>query len=87
MRDDAPAPIRAAAITDIHRIALELAAQSKDSVTVLSVLISSGRLDAVTIPKDLSGLPVRYAAKPLSPLPVLARWIERVALANPVAQP
>lgn len=87
LRDDAPAPVRAAAIADIHRTALELAAQSKDSVTVLSVLISSGRLDAVTIPKDLSGLPVRYAATALSPLPVLARWIERVALAKPAAQP
>jgi sirohydrochlorin cobaltochelatase len=87
LRDDAPVPVRAAAIADIHRTALELAAQSKDSVTVLSVLISSGRLDAVTIPKDLNGLPVRYSAKPLTPLPVLARWIERVALAKPVTQP
>lgn len=87
LRDDAPAPVRAAAVADIHRTALELAAQSKDSVTVLSVLISSGRLGAVTIPNDLSGLPVRYAATALSPLPVLARWIERVALAKPVTQP
>lgn len=87
LRDDAPAPVRAAAIADIHRTALELAAQSKDSVTVLSVLISTGRLDAVTIPRDLSGLPVRYTATALSPLPVLARWIERVALAKPVTQP
>jgi sirohydrochlorin cobaltochelatase len=82
LRDDAPAPVRAAAIAAIHAKVAELASAAGDSVAVLSVLISSGNIDAVTIPKDLSGLPVRYSPRALAPHPALARWIERVALAK-----
>jgi sirohydrochlorin cobaltochelatase len=82
LRDDASPPVRAAAIAEIHATVARLARQSNDSVTALPVLISSGRIDAVTIPNDLKGLPVRYSALPLSPLAALARWIERVALAK-----
>jgi sirohydrochlorin cobaltochelatase len=87
LRDDAAAPVRAAAIAAIHRDVLELASRSGDSVTVMPVLISSGQIDAVTIPSDLRGLPVRYTRSALSPLPAMARWIERVALAKLDALP
>jgi sirohydrochlorin ferrochelatase len=56
-----------------------LAARSSDSVTVMTVLISQGGMQRVTIPRDLEGLPVRYAPVSLTPLAAIARWIERVA--------
>jgi sirohydrochlorin cobaltochelatase len=87
LRDDAPAPVRAAAIAAIHAKVAELAPAAGDSVAVLPVLISSGNIDAVTIPKDLRGLPVRYSPKSLAPHPALARWIERVALAKAATRP
>ena len=79
LRDDAPPAVRAAAIQDIHRAIARLAMEASDSVTVLPVLISTGHIDQVAIPTDLVGLPIRYTALPLAPLPALARWIERVA--------
>ena len=82
LRDDASPPVRAAAIALLHETVTRLAGTGGDSVAVLPVLISSGRIDGTTIPKDLSGLPVRYTAVSLAPHPALARWIERVALAK-----
>ena len=51
---------------------LSAASASGDSVTVVPVLISTGKIDRVTIPNDLAGLPVRYAPLVLSPHPSLA---------------
>ncbi len=82
LRDDAPPSVRAAAVEEIRRTINRLATASGDSVTVLPVLISTGQIDQVTIPTDLSGLPIRYAPVSLAPLAVLARWIERVARAK-----
>jgi len=82
LRDDAPAPVRAAAITLIHETVRGMAPSAGDTVAVLPVLISSGRIDGTTIPKDLVGLPVSYTAVSLAPHPALARWIERMALAK-----
>jgi sirohydrochlorin ferrochelatase len=82
LRDDASPPVRAAAIALLHETVTRMAGRGKDSVAVLPVLISSGRIDRSTIPKDLTGLPVSYTAVALTPHPALARWIERVALAK-----
>jgi hypothetical protein len=82
LRDDASPPVRAAAIALIHETVNALAAVGGDTVAVLPVLISSGRIDGATIPKDLSGLPVSYTAVSLAPHGALARWIERMALAK-----
>ena len=79
LRDDAPPPVRAAAIAAMRDTVLALAARSGDSVVALPVMISSGTITAERIPRDLLGLPIRYSALPLAPLPHLARWIERVA--------
>lgn len=79
LRDDAPTPVRARAIQAVRSMVEQFARSSRDSVLVLPVLISSGAITEVKIPHDLQGLPVRYLATPLAPLPVLARWIERVA--------
>lgn len=79
LRDDAPPPIRAKAIRRMRDTITALAARSRDSVTVMTVLIAEGQMTRTRIPKDLDGLPIRYAPMGLTPLPVIARWIERVA--------
>lgn len=87
LRDDAPAPVRAAAIATIHDQVRALLRTDGDTVTVVPVLVSTGRIDRVTIPKDLAGLPVRYVPFVLAPHPSLARWIERAAIARAEAFP
>ncbi len=79
LRDDAPAPVRATAVQNMRDTISALSARARDSVTVLPVLISTGAVNTVKIPADISGLPVRYRAVGLTPSSALARWIERVA--------
>lgn len=82
LRDDAPPPVRAAAIADLRDTVEALAARARDSVLVLPVLISSGEINEVKIPRDLEGLPMHYVPTPLAPREELARWIERVAASD-----
>ena len=77
LRDDAPAPVRAAAIQSLRDTIATLA--RGDTVTVMTVLVSSGTIDRVRIPSDLAGMPMKYVGVALAPHPALARWIERVA--------
>ena len=79
LRDDAPPPVRAEAVSLMRDTIQALASRAHDSVVVMPVLISTGTIDRTKIPRDVEGLPVRYSAQPLAPLPQLARWIERVA--------
>lgn len=79
LRDDAPAPVRAAAVAGLRTAIAARAAAAADSVVVMPVLISSGQIDGAKIPADLAGLPVAIRRAPLAPSPELARWIERVA--------
>ena len=78
LRDDAAPEVRAASIREMRDTVSALAARARDSVTVMTVLISQGGMQRVTIPRDLQGLPVRYAPVSLTPLAAIARWIERV---------
>jgi hypothetical protein len=50
------------------------------------VLISSGTINTVKIPRDLEGMPVRYVPTALAPHAELSRWIERVASQQVEAQ-
>ncbi len=79
LRDDAPAEVRAQAVAAMRDSVLAMAERSGDSVVALPVMISSGLITRTKIPNDLAGLPLRYHAEPLAPLPQLSRWIERVA--------
>ena len=79
LRDDAPAGVREAAVAALRDTVHALAGRSQDTVTVMTVLVASGRMTRVRIPKDLEGLPVDYVPSVLAPLPPIARWIERVA--------
>lgn len=78
LKDDAAATVRAAAVSAMRDTISAMATRAKDSVVVLPVLISSGPLLNATVPRDLAELPIRYVRLPLAPLPVLARWIERM---------
>ena len=78
LQDDAPPPVRAAAVAAMRDTIRTLAAAAGDSIVVLPVLVSTGDIDRVKIPRDLEGLPVRYLPASLAPRPELARWIERV---------
>ncbi len=80
LQDDAPPERRARAIAALRDRVLASATTAGDSVLVMSVLISSGRIDQVTIPEDLAGLPIRYMPTALTPSPQIAAWIRRVAL-------
>lgn len=79
LRDDAPPPVRAEAIAAMRDSVLAMAERAGDSVVAMPVMISSGSITSTKIPNDLAGLPIRYHAEPLAPLPQLSRWIERVA--------
>lgn len=79
LRDDAPPAMRAAAVSGIRDTIAALAHQSHDSVMVMTVLISSGSINASVVPADLTGMPMHYSGSALAPDPALARWIERVA--------
>jgi sirohydrochlorin ferrochelatase len=79
LRDDAPPSVRAAAVGAIRDTIQALARRAADSVVVLPVLISSGGINRVTIPRDLKDLPIRYHPVALASHLELARWIERVA--------
>ena len=79
LRDDAAPEVRASSIREMRDTVAALASRAGDSVTVMTVLISQGGMQRVTIPRDLEGLPVRFAPVSLTPLAAIARWIERVA--------
>ena len=85
LRDDAAAPVRAAAVAAMRDTISALAARTNDSVLVVPVVIATGALTRRTIPADIQGLPVRYHPVGLTPHPAIAGWIERVArAASPV---
>ncbi len=79
LQDDASPAERAQAIARLRANISSLSVAAGDSVLVLSVLISSGRIDQVTIPTDLAELPVHYVPTALTPSHHIARWIERQA--------
>lgn len=76
VRDDAPAAVRAEAVTAI-RETIQLQHELTDlPVVVVPVLISTGSVSQEKIPADLEGLPVVYSGEALLPHPGLARWVE-----------
>jgi len=77
VRDDAPAAVRAEAVTRSREIiALQRAATGRD-VIVVPLLVSSGDVSQRKLPADLAGLPIAYAGEPLFPHPAFVRWVVR----------
>lgn len=79
LRDDAPPPVRAAAIQVMRDTVTALGTRAADSVAVMTVLIATGPMTQARIPGDVAGLPIRYLPMGVTPHPAIARWIERVA--------
>ena len=86
VRDDAPAEVRSDAVTRVRELISMQYQITGDSVVVVPVLISRGRISRETFMKDLAGLPVVYSGDPLLPHPALSQWLEsRVREAQTVA--
>ena len=86
VRDDAPAEVRSEAVTRVRELISMQYQITGDSVIVVPVLISRGRVSRETFMKDLAGLPVIYSGDPLLPHPALSLWLEsRVREAQTVA--
>ena len=77
LRDDAPAPVRAEAVTRVRElIALQHTVTGKP-VIVVPLFVSQGSITRQSIPRDLAGLPIVYTGEPLLPSEQIARWVER----------
>lgn len=77
VRDDAPAAVRAEAVTRTRElIALQHAATQRD-VLVVPVLVSKGAVSRDKVPADIAGTPSVYLDAPLLPHAAIARWVER----------
>lgn len=76
IRDDAPDPVRAEAVTRIREIIELQHALTDRPVVVVPVLISVGRITNEKLPRDLAELPIAYDGQALLPHPGIADWIE-----------
>lgn len=77
VRDDAPKAVRAEAVLRVRELIGMQYQLTHDTVVVVPVLISKGRVSRETFLKDLDGLPVAYSGEPLLPHPALAQWLEQ----------
>lgn len=77
VRDDAPAPVRAEAVTRVRELIALQHMATGDSVIVVPVLVSSGAVSRDKVPNDIRDLPAIYAGETLLPHSAMARWIER----------
>jgi sirohydrochlorin cobaltochelatase len=76
VRDDAPAPVRAEAVTRVRElIEMQHLITGRD-VIVVPVLVSKGSVSRDKVPNDIKGTPSLYTGEPLLPHPAMARWIE-----------
>lgn len=81
VRDDAPAPIRAAAAEELRRVVASRVAQGR-RVIVVPLLVSFGGIEA-GIAARLQGLPYSMAPAGLLPDARLAQWILTMAAPQP----
>ncbi len=77
VRDDAPKAVRAEAVRRVRELIAMQHLITHDTVAVVPVLISRGRISRETFLADLAGLPVVYSGEPLLPHPALAHWLEQ----------
>lgn len=77
VRDDAPAEVRAEAVTRVRElIDLQRMATGQD-VVVVPVLVSKGVVSRDKVPNDIKGTPSVYSGEPLLPHAAMSRWIEQ----------
>ncbi len=76
VRDDAPAHVRAEAVTRVRElIALQHLVTGRE-VMVTPVLVSRGAVSRSKVAADIAGTPSRYVPETLLPHPAMARFIE-----------
>ncbi|MHB1225814.1 MAG: sirohydrochlorin chelatase [Gemmatimonadaceae bacterium] len=76
VRDDAPAEVRAEAVTRARELIQLQHDLTGQPVAVVPILVSTGQVSQEKFPKDLDGLPVIYRGEGLLPHPGMARWVE-----------
>jgi len=76
VRDDAPAPVRAEAVSRVRELILLQHELTRQPVVVVPILVASGRVSTGKLPKDLEGLPIVYTSEGLLPHVEMARWVE-----------
>ena len=76
VRDDAPAHVRAEAVTRVRELIQIQHQLTGRDVVVVPVLISTGRVSTEKLPNDLKGLPISYTDEGLLPHSGMARWVE-----------
>jgi hypothetical protein len=76
VRDDAPAPVRAEAVTRVRELIRLQHELTGRPVVVVPILVSSGKVSTEKLPRDLDGLPVVYTSEGLLPHEGVARWVE-----------
>ncbi len=77
VRDDAPALVRAEAVTRVRElIDLQHQVTGKD-VIVVPVLVSKGEVSRDKVPNDIKGTASLYSGEPLLPHAAMARFIEQ----------
>lgn len=86
VQDDAPAPVRAEAVSRARDLIELQAAATRRPVVVVPILVARGALGDERIPADLHGLPIKYSGEPLLPHEGIARWIESRVLETAAAR-
>jgi sirohydrochlorin ferrochelatase len=76
VRDDAPAHVRAEAVTRARELILLQRELTGQDVVVVPILVSTGQVSREKFPRDLAGLPVVYRGDALLPHAGMARWVE-----------
>ncbi len=79
VRDDAPPGVRAEAVTRTRELIQLQRAASGHDVLVVPILVSSGAVSDVKLPRDLAGLPIVYNGAPILPDSALVAWVQRRA--------
>jgi sirohydrochlorin ferrochelatase len=77
VRDDAPAPVRAAAVRAVRERIARYAADTGQAVIVVPWLVGAGRLAREQLLHDLVELDIRYDGRPMLPHPALGDWLAR----------
>lgn len=76
IRDDAPKPVRAEAVTRVRELIALQHQLTGRPVVVVPILVSTGRVSTEKLPRDLKGLPIVYTSEGLLPHQAMARWVE-----------
>lgn len=76
VRDDAPPPVRAEAVSRVRELISLQHELTGQPVVVVPILVSTGKVSTEKLPRDLEGLPMVYTSEGLLPHAAMARWVE-----------